>query len=184
MKLNKKTIIRFALLTLAAIVVGVNLYTINAAKLTGNQVPMPFGIGSSVVLSGSMEPELYTGDLIFIKESETYEVNDVVVFQEGNMAVVHRIISIDGDTVVTKGDANNTNDNPILIGQIKGEVVGRIPLIGYLIYIIKKPITTIVIIIGMVYLLERSYRKDKEKKDQELELIKEEIRKLQNDNVE
>ena len=49
MKFNKKTIVRFVLLAIGAFIVGVNLYSLNAAKLTGNQVPMPFGFGSSVV---------------------------------------------------------------------------------------------------------------------------------------
>lgn len=178
MKFNKKNIIRLCLLSLGAFIVGINLYFINAAKLSGNQVPMPFGIGSSVVLSGSMEPTLSTGDLIFIKERDSYKENEVIVFQDGNIAVVHRIISIDGDYVITQGDANNTPDDPILMGQIKGEVVGSIPLVGYLVNLIKNPISIILIIGLMVYFLEKSYIKDKEEKDKDLEAIKEEIRKL------
>lgn len=185
MKFNKKTIIRFVLLAIGAFVVGVNLYSLNAAKLTGNQVPMPFGFGSSVVLSGSMEPELYTGDLIFIKETNDYEVGDVVVFQSGNIPTVHRIIKIEDNKVTTKGDNNNTADEELIfIWQIKGEVVGRIPLVGYLVNVIKKPVTTVCLIIFMFWMLEKSYRKEKDKKNEELDLIKEEIRRLREESKE
>ena len=77
-----------------------------------------------------------------------------------------------------QGDANNTPDDPILIGQIKGEVVGSIPLVGYLVNLIKNPISVILIIGLMFYVLEKSYSKDKEEKEKDLEAIKEEIRKL------
>ena len=117
-----RTILRVSLLALVAVIIGVNIYTLNASRLAGNAVPMPFGFGVSVVLSGSMESELSIGDLIFISERDGYEVGDVVVYQDGGIAVVHRIISIDGETVTTKGDANNTPDAAISMESIKGEV--------------------------------------------------------------
>lgn len=47
--------------------------------LAGNQVPMPFGMGVAVVLSGSMESELITNDVIIVRETNDYAVGDVVV---------------------------------------------------------------------------------------------------------
>ena len=168
-----KNILRTALLSLAALIVGLNVYTLNASRLAGDQVPMPLGVGATVVLSGSMEPAIYTGDLLIIAEQDSYEVNDVVVFQTNRMAVVHRIIEIYEETVesndgeeirsfaITKGDANNSPDDPIQIDQIKGAVVFRIPLIGYLINVIKTPIGTILILALAILLLERSFHKEK-----------------------
>ena len=173
-----KSIVRTALLVLAALIIGVNVYSINASRLAGNTVPMPFGVGAAVVLSGSMEPELSIGDLIIVAERENYEVEDVVVYQDGRMAVTHRIVSISEDEVVTRGDANNIDDDPITPDQIKGEVVLAIPLIGYAVNIIKTPLGTLCILLLAVFLLERSFSLEKAKDIDELDAIKAEIEKL------
>lgn len=96
-----------------------------------------FGIGYAVVVSGSMEPVMHINDMIFFQEhpKSDYRVGDVIVFvrEEGDgseILVTHRIISRDGKTLVTKGDANNTADDPIGIDQVIGRVVLRIPGVG------------------------------------------------------
>lgn len=190
MKKHVKTIVRTALLSVAALIVGLNVYTMNASRLAGDLVPMPLGVGATVVLSGSMEPTLSTGDLLIIAEQESYGVDDVVVFQSNRMAVVHRIIEIKEETVegedgeeiqmiaITQGDANNTPDDPIQLSQIKGTVVMSIPLVGYLVNMIKTPLGTILILAAAVFLLERSFHKEKEKDLDKLEEIRREIEKL------
>jgi signal peptidase len=142
---------------------------------------MPFGVGSAVVLSGSMEPAVSVGDLLIISRQDSYQVGDIVVYQSGRIAVTHRIVSISEDEVITRGDANNTEDDPIPPEHIKGEVVLIIPCVGYLVNIIKTPLVTLVIIALAVFLMERSFRAEKEKDKQRLEDIKAEIEKLKRD---
>ena len=79
---------------------------------------------------------------------------------------------------VTQGDANNTPDDPIQMSQIKGTVVLRVPLAGYLVNMIKTPLGTILILAAAVFLLERSFHKEKEKDLDKLEEIRREIEKL------
>lgn len=196
MKKHVKSILRIVALVIVALIVGINVYTFNASRVVGDAVPMPFGVGATVVLSGSMEPELSTGDLLFIAKRDSYGVDDVVVFQSNRIAVVHRIIEIyeekvdDGEGEVTKtfaitqGDANNTPDDPITMDQVKGIVVFRIPLVGYLVNIIKTPLGTIVILAAAVLLLERSFHKEKSKDDDKLEEIRREIEKLKQQSAE
>lgn len=196
MKKHVKTIVRTALLSVAALIVGLNVYTMNASRLAGDLVPMPLGVGATVVLSGSMEPTLSTGDLLIIAEQESYGVDDVVVFQNNRMAVVHRIIEIKEETVegedgeeiqmiaITQGDANNTPDDPIQLSQIKGTVVMSIPLVGYLVNMIKTPLGTILILAAAVFLLERSFHKEKEKDLDKLEEIRCEIERLKEQSEE
>ena len=50
-----KYILRIFLLALCGAVIGFNIYSANANRLVGNQLPMPFGCGAAVVLSGSIE---------------------------------------------------------------------------------------------------------------------------------
>ena len=132
----------------------------------------------AVVLSGSMEPAVSVGDLLIISEWNNYQVGDIVVYQSGRIAVTHRIVSISGDEVITRGDANNAEDEPIPLERIKGKVVMIIPCVGYLVKIIKTPLGTFAIIALAVFLMERSFRVEKEKDDQQLKDIKAEIEKM------
>ncbi len=170
--------LRLPLLCIVAAVLGINIYTWNATRLTGNIVPMPFGVGAAVVLSGSMEPELSVGDLLFVAERDTYEVEDVVVYQDGGMAVTHRIIAINENEVITKGDANNTEDDPITLSHIKGEVVFAVPLVGYIVNLLKSPIGMLLILAAAVFLLESSFHGEKQRDEKALDEIRAEIERL------
>ncbi len=165
-------------LAVLAAVIGVNVYSLNAARLAGDVVPMPFGFGASVVLSGSMEPELSKGDLLIIVRQDSYEVGDVVVFQTGRTSVVHRIISREGEEVVTQGDANNVPDEAIPLSRIKGEVAFAIPVIGHLVNLIKTPVGTLLLLGLAVWLLESSFKKDKKEDQSEIETLRSEIDRL------
>ena len=178
MKKQTKTIIRTVLLVFVALIVGINVYAFNASRVAGDAIPMPFGVGLTVVLSGSMEPELSVGDLLVVVRQDSYAIDEVVVFQEGRIGVVHRIIEMDGTTVTTQGDANNAPDEPMDISRVKGKVVLAIPLIGHVVNMIKTPVATGVILAAAIFLLERSFHKEKEKDADQLEEIKREIERL------
>ena len=69
---------------------------------------------TAVVVSPSMWPVLGRRDIVFIKETspEEIKVGTVLVFHHGSGLAIHRVVLIDGDTIVTKGDANRTADSP------------------------------------------------------------------------
>ena len=173
-----KNILRLALMIFCASMIGINIYLANANGLVGNQLPMPFGFGMSVVLSGSMEPELSVGDLLIVKETSNVKKNDVIVFQDGRSLVVHRVIEIDGKELVTKGDANNTADNPIDRSVVKGKVICAIPYVGNVVDFLKTPVGTVLLLIGAVALLEIPRRDEKKKDEEEQNKLVEEIESL------
>lgn len=173
-----KSIARTLVIVLVSLVVGINLYIWNAESLTGNALPMPMGYGAAVVLTGSMEPAISTNDLIVVAEQDVYAIDDIVVYQSGSMLVVHRIVDIADGMVTTKGDANNAADAPVELSAIKGEVIATLPAVGTVARILKTPAATIALLAGAVLLMDASFRKDKKKGDDELEKIKEEIRRL------
>lgn len=173
-----KTILRIVALSCVGIFLGFNIYLWNAQSLTGNALPMPFGYGTAIVLSGSMEPTLSVDDLIFVKEQDSYAVGDIVVYQSGSMLVVHRIMQIDGENVITKGDANNAEDGEMALSAIKGRVTGHVDGIGSVVRVMKSPIVSVGLLAAAVFLMERSYRKEKQQGDDELDKLKEEIRRL------
>lgn len=170
--------LRLPLLILIALVIGFNLYAWNASTLAGNELPMPFGFGVSVVLSGSMEPELSVDDVIIIRPADTYAVGDNVVFQDSHSLVVHKIIEIDGDTVTTQGTANNIPDDPINVRYIKGRVVGVIPALGGVIRVIRSPLVSAMILALAVFLLVRSGRAEQQEQQDRLGEIRAEIERL------
>jgi signal peptidase I len=80
------------------------------------------------VISYSMYPSLNRGDLILVRGTtlEEIEVGTVVVFRHEKGLAVHRVVEIKGNKIVTKGDANPEEDDPITYDDI----VGRVPAIG------------------------------------------------------
>lgn len=171
-------VFRILFLLAVSVVLGINIYSWNARRLTGNALPMPFGIGGAVVLSGSMEPAISVDDLIVVRSADSFEVGDVIVYQSGKMPVVHRIVAMDAETVTTRGDANNTDDQPVTYAQIKGKVFAVIPRVGAAVRLLKTPAATIALIVAAVLTVELPYLKEKEEKEAELMRIKEEIRRL------
>ena len=181
-----KNALRTGLLVIISLVLGVKLYLWNASSLMGNALPMPLGFGAAVVLTGSMEPTIMADDLILVRESDDLQVGDVVVYQSGNILVVHRIVEVGADTVTTQGDANNAADAPVRKEMIKGEVIASIPKGGAVARVLKTPGATITMIVGALLMMEMTFRKEKEKDLEELDKIKEEIRRLkaEQENVE
>ena len=177
-KIKLKSIGRIVLLIVISIAIGLRLYSWNAETLAGNSMPMPFGFGVSVVLSGSMEPELSVNDIVIVHEAESYEVDDVVVFQDGNSLVIHKIISIDGEEIVTKGVANKVADAPITLSDVKGKMIAHIPYVGAAARFLKTPVGSVLLIVAAIALFELPYLQKRKKDTDELEKIKDEIRKL------
>ena len=175
MKKGWRIISRFLPMLLISLILGGSLWSWNARRLGGDALPMPFGVGLSVVLSGSMEPALSVGDLLLIREADSYEVGDIIVYQSGSLAVVHRLTSLDGDRAVAKGDANNTADEPIPVTEIRGRVTAALPMIGYLILALKTPLGILLTLALAVLLLESGYRREKRRAADEQDKIREQI---------
>lgn len=103
-------------------------------------VPRLFGYEAYHVISGSMEPEIPIGSLVFIKEMEASDVEkeDVIAFYGGSSSsaiITHRVVEnrvVMGE-FITKGDANEANDmNPVDYDEFIGKVVWSVPLLGTL----------------------------------------------------
>lgn len=180
-KFSKKNVFRYLVFSFIGIVLGLCVYTQNAKGLLKDKMPMPFGYGMSVVLSGSMESRLSVDDLVIVKATDDYKVNDIVLYQDGDSLVIHRIIEMDGDTVTTKGDANNVADAPIHKSQIKGVLVYDISRLGAIVNFLKQPVSVFVLLAAALLLTELSYRKEKDKDTEELDEIKAMIEELKKD---
>lgn len=179
---NRNIWLRRLVLVLLGLLMGLQIYFVNAGRIMGDLLPMPFGYGAAVVLSGSMEPTYSAGDLLIVKKADHYQTGDIVVYQTGQNLVVHRITDMNGETVTTQGDANNAPDEPFAVTQIKGISVGSIPFVGTWFRILKTPAGLMAAFLCTVFLTEVSFRKQSDAGAAELEKLKEEIQRLKQDD--
>jgi signal peptidase I len=104
--------------------------------VAGTFLRIPGNYKIFTVMSGSMEPKLKVGSLIFVKPAADYNVGDIISFKSGKNTVTHRLVEkkeSDGQvTYLTKGDANNDVDPE---ATSKTNVVGKtffnLPYVGY-----------------------------------------------------
>lgn len=101
-------------------------------------LPRIFGYQIYTVVSGSMEPAIPVGSLVYISPTDPSEVeeDDVIAFygaRDSASIVTHRVVSnsnVMGE-FITKGDANETEDmNPVSYDNYIGKVVLSIPVLG------------------------------------------------------
>lgn len=100
--------------------------------------PTLFGHQMYFIRTGSMRPYLEVGDVIISKKYDGGELSagengDVVTYYgevKGKTELItHRVISVDGDTVITQGDDNNTPDSPISKNEIEAVMVYKTVII-------------------------------------------------------
>jgi len=120
----------------AAIVVGI-LWGVPKFLIWkfGTDVPI------AAITSGSMWPALKTGDMILIRAVSKPDIaeGDIVVWRNAEGFTIHRVVRTNATTLVTKGDANFSEDPPVTYEDVVGEAVEfrpeqpfRIPYIGYI----------------------------------------------------
>ncbi|WP_373600100.1 signal peptidase I [Paraclostridium bifermentans] len=136
-KFDKSKIVNIVVIFIVGIL-ALNLMTTKSDKLF-----KLIGFRSYTVLSGSMEPEFYPGDLVIAqhKDKADIKVNDIVTYRDNEgIIITHRIIEKTNEGYITKGDNNNVKDADILKDQdIIGEVKFSIPKVGYVMNFLSNP---------------------------------------------
>lgn len=104
------------------------------------------GIRSFVVLTGSMEPALPVGSIVYVQKPKFYKIGDVISFSnKAGQTITHRISDIINKKNVlyyqTKGDANRAIDNELITqNSIIGKRIASVPFVGKLIATIRTPL--------------------------------------------
>ena len=75
------------------------------------------------VETGSMENGIHAGDYILIYTKKDYKIGEIVTYKKDGYHVTHRIIKKNGKKFITKGDANNIEDEAIGLKSIVGKVI-------------------------------------------------------------
>lgn len=193
----KKVVSIILLIILIPILLVSTIILINSF-LKPNEVPSFFGWKPFIVLSGSMETQIMTGDVAVVKEVDTaiLKEGDVIAFKDGEVVITHRIERIeqvDGQTrYITKGDNNNTEDKGyVLPEQVEGLYQFRVARLGNLAMFIQTPIGMVVCIsipLIMLALLQLSDSRKEKKiiraKENRQRQMEEEMEKLRKQNEE
>lgn len=119
-----------SLLWTLAIIVGL-------ALVVSLALPRLLGYEVKYALSGSMEPLVMTGDVIWIDPDEQPGVGDVITYQveSGNSATItHRVVAMNTGTertYITAGDATGSIDRePVRDVQVVGVVTAPLDALG------------------------------------------------------
>ena len=173
----------------------VNCILIFKGYTNSEKVPGIGGIVPMIVLTDSMYPEIQSGDLILChtEDAEEVAVGDVISFFDpagnGTSVVTHRVVEITADAEgnlawVTKGDANNTQDQAIVPAEnLVGVYTQRFAKLGNIAMFMQTTQGLIVCVVCPIILLvaydmirrrlyERSRKKDTDALMAELEALR------------
>lgn len=139
---------RFGYWLVILLIVGIVVLTVMST------LGVPKELQILVVRSGSMEPVIKTGALIFVRSQSAYSEGDIITFiPEGEKeSVTHRIAAIQEQegikSFITKGDANNSEDAwQVVRESVLGKVLFNVPYLGYLVAYAKTQMGFILLVV-------------------------------------
>ena len=109
------------------------------------------GIRLCSVLSGSMEPNLPTWSLCVVNTKVPYDdiqLGDIVIYNRvsDNLRIIHRVIEILPEGMVTKGDANPVSDGlSVTRDNLYAKYLFHVPHVGYLAQLVTYPLARLAI---------------------------------------
>ena len=110
------------------------------------------------VKTGSMEENIHIGDYILIIEKSKYNIGDVVTYKTNGGFITHRIIAREGNEIITKGDANNVEDEKIN----ESIIVGKVMISGGILNIVINYKYAIVGVLLSLYLFSSYFSRNRE----------------------
>jgi signal peptidase len=151
MKIIQKIIGKIVNILIVLVIIAIIIceYSVFSIKVLHKGYVNFFGYSVFEVATGSMKDEINIGDAVLVKINDDYEVGDIITYQSGEEFITHRVVSKTDTYIITKGDANNVNDNPIDKGLVLGRVVKIMPQVGIWKKVILTPKVIILILITL-----------------------------------
>lgn len=162
-----------------------------------------FGYTILEVKSGSMEKAILIGDLVVVELFEKSEkneeenknknlktdinkeikdnlqINDIITFKKENNLITHRIIILNEDHLITKGDANNSEDKPISYNDVIGKIIHIIPNVGIWKKVLLEKQVFIPLSSGIILLVTAILIDTEENKEEKKEVNEKKRKKIQ-----
>ena len=116
------------------------------------------GIRPYIVTTGSMEPNIHIGSVCFVNGNDDIKEihkDDVITFRAGDKTIVtHRVIDVTSEGLITRGDANNTEDiSPVTEKNYIGKVTVSVPKIGHIMFFLRRKTGRILCVTAIIMLL-------------------------------
>lgn len=131
------------------ILVIIFLYSFIQLKILKKEYVNIFGYSFFRIETGSMSKAIEIDDIIIVKITKDIKKDDIITFKKENSIITHRITQIEKEKIVTKGDANNIEDEPIS----KDDIIGKVVFTFKNIAIWQKVITTPKVYISIIITL-------------------------------
>ena len=109
-----------------------------------------FGYSLFEVESGSMSPTINVKDMVVVKETDKIKKDDIITYNIDGSFVTHRVVEVQENKVIAKGDFNNYEDKTIPKDSIIGKVVKIFPKFGVWKKIMLSPVVLIAIFFTML----------------------------------
>ena len=122
LKIIKNSIINLRIFRLGIIAI-IAIWTSIQINVQGKEYIDIFGYSIFSTETASMSPTIEIGDIVIVKIGKNVQEKDIITYKNDNSFITHRIIKIDGESIIAKGDNNNTQDKPIRKDAILGKVV-------------------------------------------------------------
>ena len=119
-----------------------------------------FGYRIYRVTSNSMEPKIKYNDFILIKNKASFKENDIITFEVDDKYITHRVVEINEDKIITKGDAIDFNNDPITKDMVVGKMVYKFVVLTFINYFLFKPLFWVVFSLAAIIIIFIKMRKN------------------------
>lgn len=156
------------LLGIITVVIIIGAYYMYQVKIQKKDYANLFGYSLFEVATGSMKPTIQIGDVVIVKITKDVNKNDIIVYIDGDDIITHRLVEKSENNIVTRGDANNSEDKPIQESMIIGQVIKIVPQLGTWQNILSSPevlalIIVLIIILSIIYIYTSKSEEEDEK---------------------
>lgn len=131
------------------ILVALCVYTFVMTDILKKDYANIFGYTYFVVATGSMSGTIEVNDVVIVKLQDDVKVNDIITYKgDDNEFITHRVVKKIGNQIITQGDVNNTEDDPIT----KSDVVGTVKLVISPSFVLKLIAVLLIVFILLAFL--------------------------------
>lgn len=145
-----KKIIHWKLSLLVILVLPIVVFTLLTSRFE------IYGMQTFVVLTGSMNPSIPQGSVVYTKAKPEYSIGDVVTYNQENVVVTHRVVDVTSEGYITQGDANDSHDSRVVAREdVLGSSLFSVPYVGSFISYIQtfEGFVLFVIVPGVLFIL-------------------------------
>ena len=144
-----KNIIKSIGYLFVGMLVALCVYTFIMTDVLKRDYANVFGYTYFVVATGSMSGTIEVNDVVIVKLGEEPNINDIVTYEtDDGKFITHRVVKKIGNQIITQGDVNNTEDDPIT----RDDIVGTVKLVISPSFVLKLIAVILIVFILLAFL--------------------------------